>query len=275
MIENADIFKGPADNDPNTAAPALPAPYSSITLDNNDGFVVIESNDYNNPGENWVIVGAQIAGSDEGVTGTAIDLNSAVGVAGDSDTNNNGSLDTGPLGFQSDTNDGPFKSSSIGFLTTNTTPQNAQLNFKVTVTDGDGDSITQAIQATVTTAADSTSAATIPAANTTVAPVVLDLNGDGVQFLAADAGVRFDYNGDGVKEATAWAGPTDGILVHDANGNGTVDGASEFVFGANGATDLQGLAAVYGAAFDANEADFAQFGVWQDANSNGSVDAGE
>jgi hypothetical protein len=264
MVENSARQKGPCTG---------PGSYSSITLDNNDGLVIIESNDYNLPGEHWVIVGAQIAGSDEGVTGTAIDLNSAIGAAGDSITG--GAFDTDPLGFQSDTNDGPFKISSIGFTTVSTTPQNAQLDFNVTVTDGDGDSITQAITATVTSAVDSTSAATIPAANTTIAPVVLDLNGDGVQFLAADAGVRYDYNGDGVKEATAWAGPTDGILVHDANGNGTVDGAGEFVFGSGSVTDLQGLRALYGDTLDANDADFSKFGVWQDANSNGVVDAGE
>ncbi|HYC94695.1 MAG TPA: DUF5801 repeats-in-toxin domain-containing protein, partial [Sphingomicrobium sp.] len=164
MIENADIQKGPG---------AGPGQYSGITLDNNDGLVIIESNDYNNPGETWVIVGAQIAGSDEGVTGTAIDLNSAVGAAGDSDTNNNGSLDTDAAGFQSDTNDGPFKISSIGFLTTSTTPQNAHFDFNVTVTDGDGDSITQAIAVDVTAAADSVSAATIPAGNMTISQAPL------------------------------------------------------------------------------------------------------
>ena len=78
MVENGDIQKGPG---------VGPGQYSGITLDNNDGLVIIESNDYNNPGENWVIVGAQIAGSDEGVTGTAINLNNAIG-AGDSDVDN-------------------------------------------------------------------------------------------------------------------------------------------------------------------------------------------
>ncbi|WP_294121532.1 DUF5801 repeats-in-toxin domain-containing protein [Sphingomonas sp.] len=257
MVQNSDIQKGPGSG---------PGIYSGITLDNNDGLIVIEPNDYQQGNTNLVIVGAQISGSDEGLTGTALDFNygGVLGVAS-----------TGTQAFSTDTNDGPFKISSIGFTTVSTTPQNAQLDFNVTVTDGDGDSITQAISATVTPAVDSVSAATIPAANTTVAPVVLDLNGDGVQFLAADAGVRFDYNGDGVKEATAWAGPTDGILVLDANGNGTVDGAGEFVFGSGSVTDLQGLRALYGDTLDANDADFAKFGVWQDANSNGVVDAGE
>jgi hypothetical protein len=102
---------------------------------------------------------------------------------------------------------------------------------------------------------------------------VLDLNGDGVQFLGTDAGVAYDY-GHGLV-ATAWAGPDDGILFRDANGDGTVTGASEFVFGGNGVTDLQALAAQYGTTLDADDADFGKFGVWQDANSNGAVDAGE
>jgi T1SS-143 domain-containing protein len=162
MVENGDIQKGPG---------AGPGQFSGVTLDNNDGLVIIESNDYNLPGENWVIVGAQIAGSDEGITGTAINLNSAIGAAGDSVTGNAFDLDA--AGFQSDTNDGPFKISSIGFLTTSTTPQNAQLDFNVTVTDGDGDSVTQAITATVTPAADSSTPISLGAAVTTISQAPL------------------------------------------------------------------------------------------------------
>src|SRR4029077_9157641 len=129
--------------------------------------------------------------------------------------------------------------------------------------------------ADVTASADSSTPISLDPSVTTVVPVVLDLDGHGLQFLGTDAGVRYDYNGDGTKEATAWVGPNDGILVHDGNGNGTVDGASEFVFGHDGLTDMQALAAQYGTALDANDADYAKFGVWQDANSNGVVDPGE
>ncbi|MDP9422339.1 MAG: DUF5801 domain-containing protein [Pseudomonadota bacterium] len=164
MIENGDIQKGPG---------AGPGQFSGVTLDNNDGLVIIESNDYNQPGENWVIVGAQIAGSDEGVTGTAINLNSAIGAAGDSDVDNNGSLDTDALGFQSDTNDGPFKISSIGFLTTSTTPQNAELTFNVTVQDGDGDTVTQTVVADITASADSSTPIALSPAVTTISQAPL------------------------------------------------------------------------------------------------------
>jgi VCBS repeat-containing protein len=106
-----------------------------------------------------------------------------------------------------------------------------------------------------------------------VPPVVLDLNGDGVQFLSTAAGVTYDYGQGSV--ATSWVNPSDGILVRDANGNGTVDDASEFVFGGNGVSDLQALAAQYGSTLDADDADYSRFAVWQDANSNGVADAGE
>jgi hypothetical protein len=175
MVENSDIQKGPGTG---------PGQYSGISLDNNDGLVIIESNDYNLPGENWVIVGAQIAGSDEGVTGTAINLNSAIGAAGDSITA--GAFDLDAAGFQSDTNDGPFKISSIGFLTTSTTPQNAQLNFDVTVTDGDGDSITQAISATVTPAADSSTPISLGAAVTTISAEPLTTKTSSSSLLTHD-----------------------------------------------------------------------------------------
>ena len=230
---------------------------------------MIEANDYQAGNTNLVIVGAQIAGSDEGIIGTAINFNGALGAAGAS---------SGTQPFFTDVSDAPFKISNIGFVTTTTTNQTAHLTFDATIQDGDGDTIHQAITADVTAAANSSTPITLGAAVTTVTPVVLDLNGDGVQFLSQSAGVTYDYNGDGVREATAWASKEDGILVHDANHNGTVDNASEFVFGSATQTDLQALE-VYDTNHDgllsAADADFASFAVWQDANSNGIVDAGE
>jgi hypothetical protein len=143
-------------------------------------------------------------------------------------------------------------------------------SFTVQLTDKDGDP-TSTANFTVHIAT-----GLVPLAP--AAPVVLDLNGDGVHFLSMAAGVTFDYNGDGVKEATAWASPQDGILVHDANHNGTVDNASEFVFGSGSTTDLQALAAFdtnHDGKLSAADADYGSFAVWQDANSNGVVDAGE
>lgn len=246
MVQNGDIQKGPG---------AGPGIFSGVTLDNNDGLIIIESNDYNAAGENWAIVGAQIVVDPLSVTGTAINFNNTTGAGGAS---------TGTQSFATDTNTGaPMKIASIGFLTNTTTAQSAQLTFNVTVQDADGDTASQTLLVNVGG----------------TPPVVLDLDGDGVEFLSTAAGVAFDYNGDGTRESTAWVGKDDGLLALDANGNGGIDNANEIVFGGDGQTDLEGLAANYDSnkdgVLDASDADFAKFGVWQDANSNGVTDAGE
>jgi hypothetical protein len=246
MVQNGDIQKGPGTG---------PGIFSNITLDNNDGLIVIESNDYNSGTENWKIIGAQIIVDPLAITGTAINFNNVTGAAGAS---------TGTQTFAADVNTGsPMKISSIGFLTVSTTAQSAQLTFNVTVQDSDGDTASQTLVVNVSG----------------TSPIVLDLDGDGAEFLSTAAGVAFDYLGDGNPESTAWVGADDGLLAIDSNGNGLVDNGSEIVFGGNGLTDLQGVAAKYDSnkdgVLDANDADFAKFGVWQDANSNGVTDAGE
>lgn len=121
--------------------------------------------------------------------------------------------------------------------------------------------------------------ATNVSVNAVAAPVALDLDGDGVEFIPVAAGVEFDYDGNGHAEKTAWVGADDGILAFDADGDGLVDNGSEVIFARDGLTDLEGLAADYDSnkdgVLDASDADFAKFGVWQDANSNGVTDAGE
>jgi large repetitive protein len=143
-------------------------------------------------------------------------------------------------------------------------PSDINLLFNISATDRDGD-----------VTATSTLNVFVDATN----PVVLDLDGDGAEFLDTSANVAFDYDGDGVAENTAWVGADDGLLAIDRNGDGLVNNGSEIVFGVDGQTDLQGLAAQYDSngdgVLDANDAAFAQFGVWQDANSNGVTDAGE
>lgn len=121
LIENSDMFKGPGSG---------PGAYSGVTLDNNDALVIIERNDYNFGSENWVIVGAQVLTSSEGITGTAINFNGAIGTAGAS---------SGTQAWDAADND-VVKISDIGFVTTTVAQQNADLNFQYTVTDADGDS---------------------------------------------------------------------------------------------------------------------------------------
>ena len=60
-------------------------------------------------------------------------------------------------------------------------------------------------------------------------PLVLDLDGDGVELVAENNwnGVLFDFNGNGIKTATQWVSSDDGLLVWDRNKNGKIDNGSE------------------------------------------------
>ena len=165
---------------------------------------------------------------------------------------------TGPVGNQSDEDSFDLGVFAIGSVDTG---EPITLTYDLAITDGDGDSLTMLGAISIT----------LDPAGTP--PIVLDLDGDGVEFLSQSAGVAYDY-GNGLV-ATAWAGADDGILVRDANGNGLVDDASEFVFGGNGQTDMEALHAQYGDQLDASDADFVMFAVWNDANSNGIADDGE
>ena len=114
-------------------------------------------------------------------------------------------------------------------------------------------------------------------------PVILDLGGDGIDlYQRTQSPAHFDFDDDGYSETTAWAGPKDGILVIDEGGDNQITQSKEIAFAkwtAAEDTDLQGLAATFDSnhdgVLDARDTRFADFKVWTDANSNGTVDAGE
>ncbi|MFY8178342.1 MAG: hypothetical protein ACOVKR_02975, partial [Limnohabitans sp.] len=113
--------------------------------------------------------------------------------------------------------------------------------------------------------------------NANVAPVVLDLNGDGELSYSHTV---MDVNSDGHQDSTAWAGPQDGVLVWDKYHDGLVHDHSQYAFTQYGGdTDLKGLAAAFDTNRDgqlnAQDAKFAEFKVWQDINQDGVSDAGE
>ncbi len=94
-------------------------------------------------------------------------------------------------------------------------------------------------------------------------PLVLDLDGDGIETRSATAGASFDHDRSGFAEQSGWAGADDGLLVWDRNGDGRINDGSE-LFGDQ--TRLQdGTRATDG---------FAALGEW-DANADGRVDAND
>ena len=118
--------------------------------------------------------------------------------------------------------------------------------------------------------------------STHVAPIVLDLNGDGAQFdQIAQSAVHFDLDGDGKEEYVAWADHHDGVLVFDANADRTVNGIEEFSFAQyqpGARTDLEGLRAFdsnQDGRLDAGDDRWSAFGVWQDVNGDGCSEASE
>ena len=122
-----------------------------------------------------------------------------------------------------------------------------------------------------------------------VDPLVLDLDGDGLEITPLSAGVLFDANADTLKTGTAWVRADDGILVRDLNGNGLIDSGRE-LFGdetilttgpsagtkaSNGFTALADLNSNGDAVFNASDAQFANLRIWRDLNQDGVSQAGE
>ena len=114
------------------------------------------------------------------------------------------------------------------------------------------------------------------------APIAIDLDGDGVEYLSREAGVVFTDQSTGELVNTAWVGPDDGLLVIDANNSGTIDESREYVFtewSETAETDMEAIAEVFDTnqdgLLDAKDDQWDQFRVWQDKDSDGQTDEGE
>ena len=119
-------------------------------------------------------------------------------------------------------------------------------------------------------------------------PLVLDLDGDGVELVSfADSIATFDVDNDGYIETTGWVSGDDALLVHDADGDGVINDITETIseyYGAaagTGALYEDGLAALATLdtngdnVFDVSDAAYSLLKVWQDANEDARTDSGE
>jgi Ca2+-binding RTX toxin-like protein len=110
-------------------------------------------------------------------------------------------------------------------------------------------------------------------------PIVFDLNADGL--ITSNLTVDFDISGKGTKVRSGWISGGDAFLALDRNRDGLIDRGEEisFINDKKGAkTDLEGLSAFdtnNDGTFDAKDARFGEFLVWQDKDEDGVSDVGE
>lgn len=116
-------------------------------------------------------------------------------------------------------------------------------------------------------------------------PIILDLDGDGLETVGLAGNVYFDHDGDGVLTQTGWAGANDALLVWDRNGNGAIDTGAE-LFGdftpmPNGTLAPNGFAALAAldsngdGVIDASDPAFHELKLWRDTSQDGQTGAGE
>ncbi|WP_267896318.1 calcium-binding protein, partial [Paracidovorax avenae] len=123
-------------------------------------------------------------------------------------------------------------------------------------------------------------------------PLVLDLDGDGIEAVGIDPSrpILFDHDGDGTRNATGWIKGDDGIVVLDRNGNGLIDSGRELfgdqtlregaqagqgMFYANGYEALAGQDGNGDGVIDAADTAYGQLRIWKDVNQDGISQAGE
>ncbi|MDU4960255.1 MAG: calcium-binding protein [Sporomusaceae bacterium] len=110
-------------------------------------------------------------------------------------------------------------------------------------------------------------------------PIVIDLDGDGIETVGREMGAYFDHDVSGFAESTGWVSGDDGILTLDRNGDGIVNDGTE-LFGnntrlSNGTNAVDGFQALSelddnaDGWIDALDAAYTQLRVWQDVDGDG------
>lgn len=68
-------------------------------------------------------------------------------------------------------------------------------------------------------------------------PLILDLDGNGIDITSLENGKQFDIDGDGSRDQTAWITGADALLALDRNGDGAINDGRELFGDQNGAKD--------------------------------------
>ena len=123
------------------------------------------------------------------------------------------------------------------------------------------------------------------AGNFVSSPLVLDLDGDGIETINSNFGVYFDHDANGFSELTSWVDSDDGLLVWDRNADGRISSGKE-LFGSetilfnqakaeNGFAALAELDSNFDGKFDSGDLEWGQIRIWRDVNGDGVSGDGE
>ncbi|MEH2198682.1 RHS repeat-associated core domain-containing protein [Nostoc sp.] len=114
--------------------------------------------------------------------------------------------------------------------------------------------------------------------NKVVSPLVVDLDGDGIELISLQNSFTFfDLDADGFAEQTGWVKSDDGLLALDRNGDRRINDITE-LFG-NATTDgfiiLKELDSNNDNVINSQDTQFANLLIWRDRNQDGFSDVGE
>jgi len=112
-----------------------------------------------------------------------------------------------------------------------------------------------------------------------VDPLILDLDGNGIDTVGLENGIQFELNTSDLKVKTGWASANDGLLVWDRNNDGKINDASELfgnhVLMNDGSISQHGFAALKDLdsnndnIIDNKDDAFQNLSVWKDINQDG------
>lgn len=120
-----------------------------------------------------------------------------------------------------------------------------------------------------------------PASEDVASPLVIDLDGDGVELTEFDSETTssfFDIDNDGFAEQTAWiAANQDGLLARDINEDGVINSAAE-LFGSatvDGFAILSALDSNNDLVIDQHDDAWDELVIWKDVDGDAYTDDGE